>query len=226
MVAGGPHCVVAATTPHYLTDVESVNLGLRQTRGSWIHLLGRDTPTRDFYSAMIDAVMAPGVALAVAHEPPLDRALDLDFSLRPSCFVAARDVYKRAGGLCATMPLAAAWELVQRLVHAALPATFVSVRVDPPASRAVDTTVLAGYGESVLHWLAAIDLAQDIAGLSAPDVAVLHERCAAQGSDLARDDMEKGRFASALATVAETLRVPLSPAAHERLTASLARSLR
>jgi hypothetical protein len=74
-----------------------------------------------------------------------------------------------------------------------------------------------GFGEDVIHWLAAIDLAQEALHLTEADLTALHDRCAARAADLVRDDIEHGRFASALATVGEALQVPVSAAARQRL---------
>ena len=211
---GPPSELVVVSTPQHLTDVEMANVGLRQSRGSWIHVLGRDTPSPCFYEAMAAAVAAPGVALAVAHPLPLD------FAVRSSSFVAARHLYEQAGGFCATIPFAAAWEIVQRLAHTA-GGSPVSVPV--PAPEGAGSPAFAGYGEEVVHWLAAIDLVRDIAGI---DIAALHDRCAARAADLVGDDVERGRFASALATVTEALRVPITADGREFLTTALARTLR
>ncbi|HUS21603.1 MAG TPA: glycosyltransferase family 2 protein [Aeromicrobium sp.] len=224
---GRSHAIVMATTPEHLTDVEAANFGLGHTQGVWVHVLGPDTPSPCFYEATGEAVKAPGVALVVAHGPHLDHAIDLDFGMRSSCFVAARALYEQAGGFCATIALAAAWEIVQRLAHTARRApTSVSVASHPvPGSDARPSSAFAGYGEEVVHWLAAIDLVSDVAGLTAADVAALHDRCAAGAAHLVRDDVEHGRFGSALATVGEVLRAPITAESREVLAAALARTL-
>jgi hypothetical protein len=226
----GPHALVAAPTPHHLTDVESANFGLRHTRGAWVHVLGPDAPASSFYEAMGAAVTAPGVPLAVGHQGHLERALDLDFAMRSSWFVAARHLYEQAGGFCASMPFAAPWEMFQRLAHtAAMPPASVPVPLPlhpAPAHTAGSSPASLGYGEEVVHWLAAIDLVCDTAVLPPTDVVGLHDRCARRAAELVRDDVEEGRFGSALATVGEALRVPTTANARDHLATALGRTLR
>jgi hypothetical protein len=209
--------VVVVPTPHHLNDIESANIGLCHSRGSWVHVLGSDLVGPAFYAAMGDAI-AGGGAVAVAH----GCGTALDFAMRPSRFVANRELYEVAGGFCATIPCAAAWEGLQRLAHTAGMAP-VSVPMSPPGPEGRANGPSAGYGEEVRHWLAAIDLVGEMASLAPPDLASLRDRCALQAADLVRDDVEHGRFGSALATVGEVLRAPLSPPAHEHLTTALLR---
>ena len=126
------------------------------------------------------------------------------------------------------MPFAAAWEMFQRLAHTAgMAPVSVPVPLHPaPEARRRLVPAFAGYGEEVVQWLAAIDLVCDTVGLTPSDVVGLHDRCATQAADLARDDVEHGRFGSALATVGEALRVPITPDGREHLATALARTLR
>jgi hypothetical protein len=222
------HGIVVVPTAEHLNDVESANLGLCHTRGSWVHVLGPDAVAPDFYRLMGEAVTDEHTALAVAHGGQLDRGIDLDFAMRPACFVARRHLYERAGGFCATMPFAASWEMFQRLAHTAgvAPVSVPVATQDGDARSTSPSEPFARYGEEVLQWLAAIDLVCDIADLPPSDVAALHDRCARQAADVVRDDLERGRFASALATIGEALRVPINVAAREHLTAALVRTLR
>jgi hypothetical protein len=225
--ASRSHGIVVVPTPHHLNDVESANLGLCHSRGSWVHVLGSDPVSPDFYEVMGNSITEGDAALAVAHADQLDRGIDLDFAMRPARFVARRHLYERAGGFCATMPFAASWEVFQRLAHTAGMAP-VSVQFPPgPELRdAGPSETFTGYGEEVIHWLAAIDLVRDITDLTPSDVAALYDKCALQAADLVQDDVEHGRFGSALATIGEALQAPISPAAREHLTAALLRTLR
>src|SRR5205823_10097803 len=139
-----------------------------------------------FYRLIGEAIAEGKAPLAVAHSEQLARGVDLDFAIRSSRFVARRHLYERVGGFCATIPFAASWEMFQRLAQTAGVAP-VSVPVathgrDEPSSRVSEA--FTGYGEEVLHWLAAIELVRDIADLTPSDVTALHDRCARQAADL------------------------------------------
>jgi hypothetical protein len=226
--ASRSHAIVVVQTTQHLNGIEAANLGLCRTLGSWVHVLGFDTVSPDFYRLMGKAITEGGAPLAVAHSEQLARGVDLDFAIRSSRFVARRHLYERVGGFCATIPLAASWEMFQRLAQTAGMAP-VSV---PDATHGRDerstrpSEALAGYGEEVLHWLAAIELVRDIADLARSDVTALYDRCARQAADLVRDDVEQGRLGSALATIGEVLTAPITPAAREHLHATLVRTLR
>jgi hypothetical protein len=225
--SSGNHSIVIVPTEQYLNEVELTNLGLCHTRGSWVHVLGSRAVQHHFYRVIGDAIADGHTELAVAQPDERERCLDLDFMLRASRFAARRHLYERAGGFCATVPFAASWEMLQRLAHAA-PDAQAQVSVpphDPEGPGPYLSGVFPGYGEEVVHWLAAIDLVRDLADLSPPDVAALHNRCAMRAADLVRDDIEHGRFASALATIGEALRVPIAPSAREHLIANLIRTL-
>jgi hypothetical protein len=143
--------------------------------------------------------------------------------MRPARFVAGRHLYECAGGFCATIPFAAPWEAFQRLVHAAgVPPVPVPMAAPDPAP----SPAHHGYGEEVRQRLAAVDLVAEMASLAPSEITVLQDACARQAAALVQDDVEHGRFASALATIAEALRVPVSPSAHEHLTAALVATLR
>jgi hypothetical protein len=228
--AGGPHRVEVVQTRLHLGEVESANLGLVHTAGSWVHVLATDIAPPDFYELMGKAIADGGasVAVAVAGPDQLDRATELDFAVRPAAFVSRRELFERVGGFCASMPFAAAWEMIQRLSQAAgtEPATTHLPALDTDAAPAPPTESFAGYGEEVLQWLAAIELVRDHTQLAPAAVAALHDRCALRAAALVRDDVEQGRLASALATIGEALRAPLTPAAREHLVAGLVRMQR
>jgi hypothetical protein len=221
------HGIVIVPTEQHLNEVESMNLGLCHTRGAWVHVLGSRTAPHDFYQVIGDAIADGHAELAVTQPDTALRCVDLDFRLHASCFVARRHLYERAGGFCATVPLAASWEMLQRLAHTAAtapaPVSIPFNDADLPGTRL--RGVFSGYGEEVVHWLAAVDLARDLADITLSDVAALYDRCAIDAAELVRDDVEHGRFGSALATIGEALRVPTAPAARQDLTAALLRTL-
>jgi hypothetical protein len=220
------HGIVVVPTSQHLNDGEAANLGLCHSRGAWVHVLGSDPVVPDLYVVMGDAITKAHAELVVAHDE-LRCGTDLDFAMRPARFVARRDLYERAGGFCGSLPFAAAWELFQRLAHAAetgpisvrTPAQGTDIRDAAPAQ------AFTGYGEEVIHWLAAIELVRCRADLTPSDVAALYDRCALRATDLVQEDIEQGRFGSALATIGEALRAPTSPATREQLTAVLQRTL-
>lgn len=225
--AGGSHVVTVASIPHHLNDVELANVGLCRTTGTWVHVLGADDAMPSFYEVMGTELMTGSVELAVACADLRDRGVDLDLTTSPARFVARRDLYERAGGFCATMPFAASWEMLRRLTHAATTSpVLVPTPYDHRSPGAGPSGPFAGYGEEVLHWWAAIDLVCDLVGISPSEVTALHDRCAVQAADLARADVERGRFGSALATIGEALRVPMTASAREHLSAALVRTLR
>jgi hypothetical protein len=223
-VAGREHGIRVVPTPHHLTDIELTNVGLCHTRGAWVHVLGADDVAPDFYDVM-GTVLSEDVQLAVACADR-DDGTDVDFSIRPARFVARRDLYERSGGFCATIPFAASWEMLRRLAHTAA-APPVTVRIVPgeEAAGVGPSGPFVGYGEEVVHWLAAVDLVRERSELRACDVGALHDQCALLAADLVQADVERGRFGSALATIGEALRVPVSATAHDYLTAALVRTL-
>ena len=220
----GTHALVVVPSDQYLTDVESANLGLSRTRGSWVHVVGPDSVAPDFYRVVGEAIAGEPAELAVTSGP-FRNCTDLDFMVRSARFVARRHLYEQVGGFCATVSSAAPWEMLQRLAGAAATAP-VSV---PHACEVPGTgpaREFGDYGEAVIHWLAAIDLVRDVADLTATDVAALHDRCAIRAADLVRDNVTRRRFGSALATVGEALRVPVTDQAREQLTEAIVRTLR
>jgi len=221
------HGIVVVPTDQYLDDVESANVGLCRTQGSWVHVLGAEAVPPDFYRDVGQAIANVHTELAVAHTDLCSRSIDLDFAMPSAHFVARRHLYERAGGFCATVSSAASWEMLQRLAHAAsTAAVWVSVKSTNSDMQPTGTSdAFVGLGEQVVHWLAAIDLVRELGSLATSDISLLHDRCATRAADLVRDDVERGRFGSALATLGEALRVPVSPGAREHLTAAITRTL-
>lgn len=207
-------------TDRSLGRVEVFNLGLERTRGEWVHVVGRGAPRElQAHLALRRAIESGPAAMAILGTAGAE-CWALDLRLPVAAFVARRQLFESAGGFCATAGSAYAWELIQRLAAHSVVAPLVLADLDPMPGEPS-----SGYGEDVIAWLAAIDLARS-SGLPDDRVALLRDRCALQAASDARLDVRAGRFDSAYATVAEALRTTISSSARDQVVRAMAETLR
>ena len=202
--------------------IELLNVGLERTRGGWIHVLGPGEPQQLEAHVALRRAVAAGLddADIATIGAPRTECWALDLATPAAAFVARRELYESAGGFCATAGTAFAWELLQRLAASTLATPLV---VPAPGLAPMETVI--GYGEDVITWLAAIDLAT-ASGLPEERAAVLRDRCASRAAGIARAEVEAGRFDSAYATLAEALRTTISSSARGELMRVMAETLR
>lgn len=228
LLATGGHEVVAARSEQQLTEIEAANLGLRAARGAWVHVIGSGAPPPPaLYSRARATLGDHDVGVLTARGEALRTATDVDFAIPPSAVVARRDRLEAVGGFCAAVSAGAAWELLTRLAHdRPRDPVWLTVADEPiPPASAPSYTAPAAHGENVAQWLRAIDLVAETMDLDGPTVTVLHDRCADRAAAIARDEIDEGRFASALATIGEALRAPVSDGARADLLSTITERL-
>ena len=219
------HRVVAVITSQNLTETDTIDLGIEQACGEWVHVLSpgwRCTP--DAYASVApllergDAGHPPAV-ITTASDP-----LDLDLGLAPAQVILRRDRLSECGGFASTIAAASTWELTQRAASvggaAVSPVEFATAIMDPEHRSAI------GFGEDIAHRLDAIALAAMHRSLDDAQIEVLLDRCASDAHRLITDDLERSRPSSALATLTEILGASIAPASRDALLHSIQRRLR
>jgi len=223
---GGTHRVRIVHTAAHLTALAAANLGLAATEGRWVHVVGPEETVRpDTYHQLTEARAAdPAATVVVAGIAPAEVApagVAADLAMSAGQLAVRRDRLEAIGGFCPAVEAAGPWELLQRALGPAGRPAVVAGDLTRPAEPPPAPPPLAGYGTPVVQWLAAVDVAVAHRALDGATRQALVDRVAVAAAASIVADVEAGRVGSALATAAEILIAPLSPAAHRAVVAAL-----